>query len=121
MGNLHGAKPRPLSNSLRQTLTEPTVQMATGHLIGSTQNTSLVLNTIPEVGTAAPQDGIVSHNGVGNLLVKFLHPEAKLPIRGSSLAIGYDLYAIAEQEIESRTRALVPIGIAIALPSKTYG
>src|SRR5262249_7781452 len=55
------------------------------------------------------------------LHVKLLNPTVKLPTHGSTDAIGYDLYAIANQNIASHSRSKVPLGIATAIPRGTYG
>jgi dUTP pyrophosphatase len=56
-----------------------------------------------------------------HLQVKLLHPDAKLPARGSKGAIGYDLFAISSHTIPPHMRLKVPIGISIQLPEGTYG
>jgi len=55
------------------------------------------------------------------LKVKLLHPDAKLPVRGSTNAIGYGLFTIDNHTLAPQTRVLIPIGIALALPYGTYG
>jgi deoxyuridine 5'-triphosphate nucleotidohydrolase len=55
------------------------------------------------------------------LEVKRLAESSKLPSRGSLLAAGYDLYASEGVVIGARGRALVPTGIAVAVPAGTYG
>ncbi|CAG8832600.1 30824_t:CDS:2, partial [Gigaspora margarita] len=55
------------------------------------------------------------------LLVKRLSEKAKLPVRGSSLAAGYDLYSAVEMVVPAKGKALVPTEISIALPEGTYG
>ncbi|RKF71959.1 Deoxyuridine 5'-triphosphate nucleotidohydrolase [Golovinomyces cichoracearum] len=65
-------------------------------------------NTTPKMNTTS-------------LLVKKLSSRARLPIRGSAFAAGYDLHAAEEINIPARGKALVPTNIAIALPPGTYG
>lgn len=77
---------------------------------------------------------------IENLYVNLLSPNARLPVKGSDAAAGYDLCAdlsghnpdelttaalggraVDQIWIEPGKRALVKTGIAIALPSNTYG
>jgi dUTP pyrophosphatase len=53
-----------------------------------------------------------------NLLVKKLHPDAKLPTRGTSDAAGYDLYAMGSGVIAPGQKALVKTGIAVRMPNE---
>jgi dUTP pyrophosphatase len=55
------------------------------------------------------------------LQVKRLTESSKLPIRGSALAAGYDLHASEDVIIRTKGRAVVPTGIAITVPTGTYG
>jgi dUTP pyrophosphatase len=55
------------------------------------------------------------------LLVKTLHPAAKIPRRESRGAAGYDLSSAVDVTIPPGGRAVVPTGIAIAVPEGTYG
>lgn len=55
------------------------------------------------------------------LLVKTLHPAAKIPRRESQGAAGYDLSSAVDVTIPPGGRAVVPTGIAIAVPEGTYG
>lgn len=55
------------------------------------------------------------------LKVKRLAESSKLPTRGSSLAAGYDLHASESVVVDAKSRALVPTGIAVAVPAGTYG
>lgn len=50
-----------------------------------------------------------------------LHPEAVLPSYAKELDAGADLYAVGEVTIGPGERALVPTGIAIALPPGWVG
>lgn len=56
-----------------------------------------------------------------SLLVKTLHPAAKIPRRESPGAAGYDLAAAVDVSILPGDRAVVRTGIAIAVPPGTYG
>jgi dUTP pyrophosphatase len=58
------------------------------------------------------------------LRVKRLTETAKLPSRGSQGAVGYDLHADLPQgfvSIMPGTRAVIPTGIAVAIPEGCYG
>jgi len=66
---------------------------------------------------AAPQ----SNEELGILCFKKLHPSAVLPTRGSSQSAGLDLYSIEEITIAPKQRALVPTGLAVAIPEGYYG
>src|SRR5262249_28971178 len=55
------------------------------------------------------------------LKIQLISQDAKLPVRGSDLAIGYDLFATSDHIIQPGKRVLVSTGIACAFPSGTYG
>lgn len=55
------------------------------------------------------------------LLIKTLDSCAKMPVRATQQAAGYDLFASEHAYIQKGQRALVGTGIAIALPPGTYG
>jgi dUTP pyrophosphatase len=55
------------------------------------------------------------------LLFKKLHPEARLPSRGSARAAGLDLCAIERVTLAPGTRAAVRTGLAVAIPEGFYG
>ena len=55
------------------------------------------------------------------LRVKLLHPDARLPVRGSEQAAGLDLHSIIETMVPSGDSVLVKTGLAIELPPGTYG
>ena len=50
-----------------------------------------------------------------------LTPNAKPPTRGSDGAAGFDLYSSEDFIVWPRKRALVPTGLAVAVPTGTYG
>ena len=60
-----------------------------------------------------------------NVSIKLLREGAKLPVRGSASAAGYDLYACldGDQEltIPPHSTAMLPPGLAFALPEGTFG
>lgn len=55
------------------------------------------------------------------LLVKCLHDGVHLPTRGSSGAVGYDLYSDEDIVVVHGERTLVGTGIALGLPTGVYG
>jgi dUTP pyrophosphatase len=55
------------------------------------------------------------------LLFKKLHPEARLPSRGSARAAGLDLCAIERVTLAPGARAAVRTGLAVAIPVGFYG
>lgn len=60
---------------------------------------------------------------VRDKVIKFLrlHPDAKLPARGSKQAAGLDLYSVETVTISPGRRAAVRTGIAAAIPAGYYG
>ena len=56
-----------------------------------------------------------------SLSFKRLDPRATLPARGSALAAGLDICSIEDVAIEPKQRALVPTGLAVAIPEGYYG
>jgi len=57
----------------------------------------------------------------GNLIVKKLSEFAKLPVRGSTLAAGYDLAAAQPCIIPAHGKGLVKTDLAIIVPEGCYG
>jgi dUTP pyrophosphatase len=55
------------------------------------------------------------------LQVKRLVKHARLPVRGSELAAGYDLAASESGSVPAGGNALVPTGLVIKCPPGTYG
>jgi len=55
-----------------------------------------------------------------NLLIKKLHPDAKLPTRGSNYAAGYDLYSLESNLILAGREGVVKTGISIRMPTLDY-
>jgi dUTP pyrophosphatase len=55
------------------------------------------------------------------LKVKRLSEHAKLPVRGSAKAAGYDLFSAEATKVPARGKALVKTDISIAVPSGCYG
>jgi dUTP pyrophosphatase len=55
------------------------------------------------------------------LLFKRLHPEARLPSRGSAGAAGLDLCAVERVTLAVGARAAVRTGLAVAIPVGFYG
>lgn len=52
--------------------------------------------------------------------VKLLHPEAKLPTRGSAAAAGYDLYSVETLSIAPGETKLLHTGLAIEIPENFW-
>ena len=59
--------------------------------------------------------------GSSVLRVKRLHPAAHLPIRVSTQAAGLDVLSCSKVMAPARGPAVVPLGIAVVVPSGTYG
>lgn len=55
------------------------------------------------------------------LQVKRLSESARLPVRASTGAAGYDLCAAKDASVPARGKALIPTDLAIAVPEGTYG
>ena len=55
------------------------------------------------------------------LRVKLLSPKATLPVKGTTLAAGYDLSSAQQLTIPVNGRALVPTDISLSVPKGTYG
>ena len=55
------------------------------------------------------------------IFFKRLHPEAKLPSRGSERAAGLDLCAVERVTLAPGGRAAVRTGLAVAIPEGFYG
>jgi dUTP pyrophosphatase len=53
--------------------------------------------------------------------VKKLNEKAILPKKGSERAAGYDLYSCEDTMVPAKSRKLVKLGIAVAVPSGNYG
>lgn len=53
--------------------------------------------------------------------VKKLSEKATIPSKGSTLAAGYDLYAIESHTLQPGERKIFKTGIALAIPEGTYG
>ena len=59
--------------------------------------------------------------GITTLKVKRLSEHAKLPMRASDHAAGYDLFAAADYLIVAQGKELVKTDIAVAIPPGYYG
>ena len=55
------------------------------------------------------------------LQIKKLAAAARLPVKGSALAAGYDLHALVPTTVPAKGKALVSTGIAMAIPIGNYG
>merc|ERR1711920_882892 len=72
----------------------------------------------PTVAKEAPVP--TTNHGV-KLQVKKLNKNAKLPLLGSVNAAGYDLHSLGASTVPARGKALVPTGLAFAIPVGNYG
>jgi dUTP pyrophosphatase len=55
------------------------------------------------------------------LQIKLVHPDARVPNRGSLGAAGYDVTSVKDIIIPPGQRSIVPTGLHIAVPHGTYG
>jgi dUTPase len=55
------------------------------------------------------------------LLIKRLSELAKIPVKGSEKAAGYDLCSAEETKVPAKGKALVKTGISIGVPPGNYG
>jgi dUTP pyrophosphatase len=55
------------------------------------------------------------------LRFKQLDSKAVLPARGSALSAGLDLCSIEDVQLQPKQRAVVPTGLAVAIPPGFYG
>lgn len=55
------------------------------------------------------------------LLISKIHPKATIPSRGSSGAVGYDLYSVSDDVIPPQERVMIPTGITVKIPPGYYG
>ncbi len=53
------------------------------------------------------------------LKVKKLYPDAKLPVRKTNGAAGYDVYSYRGGVIPARQKAVIPTGISIEMPNNS--
>src|SRR4051812_49256720 len=56
-----------------------------------------------------------------NLNFKKLNDQAVLPTRGTAMSAGLDLYSIEAVTLDPHQRALVPTGLAVAIPEGYFG
>lgn len=77
------------------------------------------LATIEQRYVVDPIKGKIAMEPVA-LKIKILDMNAKLPIKGSPEAVGWDLHALGEYQIEPWTRQLVHTGIAVKPPDGYY-
>ncbi|GAA5988795.1 hypothetical protein JCM11641_004855 [Rhodosporidiobolus odoratus] len=83
----------------------------------------------PTVNSTAPSAkreksdmaAVVPTASASSFLVQRLSETAKLPIRGSLLAAGYDLSSAEDKVVPAQGKALISTGLAIAVPEGTYG
>src|SRR4051794_29410175 len=58
---------------------------------------------------------------VGELAIQLLHPDARPPARTRSGDAGYDLSCVEPFELAPGERAMVPTGVAVAIPAGMCG
>ncbi|KAK4538083.1 hypothetical protein CDCA_CDCA15G4108 [Cyanidium caldarium] len=75
---------------------------------------------LPATRALLPEQQSTSFPQEEALRVKRLTTAARLPVRGSAHAAGYDLSAAHPEVIPARGRALVKTDLAIAIPLGTY-
>ena len=85
----------------------PQLQQATFQLVSSTK-----AEFLPAIESR-------QKNGI-TVKVKTLHPQAKLPTRGSKGAIGYDIFSTSTVTINPNEVVPVPTGIAAVTPNDVY-
>lgn len=56
-----------------------------------------------------------------NLSVQLLSEHARVPLKGSKNAAGFDLFSAYDYEIPSHGRLLCATDIAVAIPPRHYG
>lgn len=64
---------------------------------------------------------LVTHNSTQPLLIQPLHEEVEVPSRAHDGDAGFDLHADRTIELAPGASALIPTGVAIALPPGTVG
>ena len=84
--------------------------------------TSPKVHAVPE--PEALEENLItrlSYMGTTNqkVLVKLIAPEAKVPVKATAEAAGYDIYASEGVEIPARGQETIGTGIAIQLPTNT--
>jgi deoxyuridine 5'-triphosphate nucleotidohydrolase len=52
---------------------------------------------------------------------KQLHPDAQIPMRGSLLSAGFDLYCVADQTIYVGATVKIPLGFSTEMPPQIHG
>ena len=57
----------------------------------------------------------------GKVEIKRMNVNAKLPVRGTAGAAGYDLVAAQSAVVPAHSKCLVKTGLAIAIPPDCYG
>lgn len=55
------------------------------------------------------------------LYVKKTSPNAKIPVKGSDRAAGYDIFSSEDNVVPAKGKALIKTGIQIAIPQGNYG
>ena len=86
------------------------------------QESPLLSQTQPSPETIRRLAYEISDMKTSNALrVKLLSPKATLPVKGTTLAAGYDLSSAQQLTIPVNGRALVQTDISLSVPKGTYG
>ena len=72
----------------------------------------------PPMGVALQQSGYVPEKEeVCRIKVQLLHKLAKLPVKGSAEAAGFDIHSVQNTIIPPNSQSIIPTGIAVELPA----
>eukprot|EP00957_Ditylum_brightwellii_P129841 9903701-Ditylum_brightwellii.AAC.1 len=75
----------------------------------------------PAAPSAASLPTHTKSDGPVNIKIQKLYPDARVPLKATKGAAGYDLSAIDDVEIKPGSRALVYLGLAFQIPHEIYG
>ena len=71
----------------------------------------------PPMGVALQQSGYVPEKeNICRVKVKLLHKAAKLPVKGSVKAAGFDIHSVKNTTITPNSQSIIPTGIALEIP-----
>lgn len=68
-----------------------------------------------------PFNRLIMSSSSTTLKVSLRSAAATPPKRCSALAAGYDVYASSDGVVPARSKAVIPTGVAVAVPDGTYG
>ena len=78
------------------------------------------LTLLTHKGSQQADDAHDDGRRFGKLMVVLLHSSAKLPKKATEGAAGYDIFAYTTLNIQAKSRAMVPTGVAALAPPGTY-